>query len=120
MLTMYQRNFFKKNYGNVGDICYSNAFRPMLMRLPLDVFVSSEFETIVLSILFLFLCVFEVHMKGYDCFVVERMLEVLGYMSLLCLFGAFPFGPVADYLRSKFSGKIHVCMKPLTSVVGRF
>ena len=74
----------------------------------------------MLSILFLFLCVFEFYMKGYDCFAVEQMLEVLGYMSLLCLFGAFPFGLVADYLRSKFSGKIHVCMKLLTFVVGRF
>ena len=36
------------------------------------------------------------------------MLEVLGYMSLLCLFGAFPLGLIADYLRSKFSGKIRL------------
>ena len=93
----------------------------------MGVFASSQFETIaldsnpiVLSILFLFLCVLlEVNMNGYDCLAVERMLEVFGYMSLLCLFGAFPFGLIADYLRSKFSGKIHVCMKPLTFVVGR-
>ena len=44
-------------------------------------------------------------MIGTGCFVVERMLQVLGYMSFICLFGAFPFGLVADHLRSKFLGK---------------
>ena len=53
----------------------------------------------------------EFYTNAYDCFTVERMLAVLGYMSLLCVFGAFPFGFAADYLRSKFSGNFHVNIK---------
>ena len=48
---------------------------------------------------------FETYINGSDRFAVEQMLEVLGYMSFLSLFGAFPFGLVADHMRSKLSGK---------------
>ena len=54
---------------------------------------------------------FEFYMNGSDCFVVEQMLGVLGYMSFLSLFGAFPFGLVADHIRSKLSGKRKIAAK---------